>query len=155
MFLISSHTIQTSSDFSESSSFRKIAYNTHFSDELLDFSKTTKTSSASIPWGMLHGLLYHSAVFICSACPSFIHAWSFYVRNPRDSLLADEGSAGLRSHGTHGRLSHKGSVNAGRDSCVLTENTILNMYCILKEFNPESNYPRQSLLVRILSFFCR
>ena len=29
----------------------------------------------------------------------------------------DEGSAGLRSHGTHGRLSDKGTVNAGRDSC--------------------------------------
>ena len=34
-----------------------------------------------------------------------------------DSLLADEGSAGLRSHGTHGRLSDKGTVSAGRDSC--------------------------------------
>ena len=29
----------------------------------------------------------------------------------------NEGSAGLRSHGTHGRLSDKGTVNAGRDSC--------------------------------------
>ena len=31
--------------------------------------------------------------------------------------MADEGSAGLRSHGTHGRLSDKETVNAGRDSC--------------------------------------
>ena len=42
------------------------------------------------------------------------------VRNPRDSLLADEGSAGLSSNGTHGRLSDKGTVNAGQDSCVVT-----------------------------------
>ena len=35
----------------------------------------------------------------------------------RDSLLADEGSAGLRSNGTDGRLSDKGTVNAGRYSC--------------------------------------
>ena len=52
----------------------------------------------------------------CIPVPS---AWSFYVRNPRDSVLADEGSAGLRSHGTNGRLSDKGTVNAGRDSCGL------------------------------------
>ena len=31
-------------------------------------------------------------------------------------LPADEGSAGLRSHGTHVRLSDKGTGNAGRDS---------------------------------------
>ena len=48
----------------------------------------------------------------------FVRAWSFYVRNPRYSLLAREGSAGLRSHGTHRRLSDKGTVNAGRDSCA-------------------------------------
>ena len=41
-------------------------------------------------------------------------AWSFYVRNPRDSLLKYEGSAGLSSHGTHVRLSDKGKVNVGR-----------------------------------------
>ena len=35
-----------------------------------------------------------------------------------DSLLADEGSAGLRSHGTHGRLSDKGTENSGQDSCA-------------------------------------
>ena len=44
---------------------------------------------------------------------------SFYVRNPRDSLLADEGSAGLRSQGIHGRLSDKKTVNARRTSCDL------------------------------------
>ena len=66
---------------------------------------------------MLHGLLYHSAVIIFSACPSFPNAWSFYVRNPRDFLLADQGSTILRSHGTHGRLSDKETVNAGRNSC--------------------------------------
>ena len=38
-----------------------------------------------------------------------------------DSLLADEGSASLRSHGTHGRLSDKRTVNAGRDSCEYYE----------------------------------
>ena len=40
---------------------------------------------------------------------------SFYVRNPRDSLLADEGSTSLRSNG---RLSDKETVNAGRKSCA-------------------------------------
>ena len=70
---------------------------------------------------MLHGLLYHSAVFICSACPSFPSAWSFYVRNPRDSLLADQGSTSLRSHGTHGRLKDKETVNAGQKSCAVKQ----------------------------------
>ena len=83
--------------------------------------KLLRAWGASIPWGMLHGLLYHSAVFICSACPSFPSAWSFYVRKTRDSLLAHEGSAGLRSHGTHARLSDKRTVNAGRDSCALAQ----------------------------------
>ena len=35
-----------------------------------------------------------------------------------DSLLTDKGSAGLSSLGTHGRLSDKGTVNSGRDSCA-------------------------------------
>ena len=42
---------------------------------------------------------------------------SFYVRNPRDSLLADEGSAGLRSHE---RLSDKETVKTVRNSGALT-----------------------------------
>ena len=78
--------------------------------------KLLHASQASIPWKILHGLLYHSAVFFCSACPSFHSAWSFYVRNPRDPLLADEGSSSLRSHGTHVRLSDKETVNAGWNS---------------------------------------
>ena len=41
---------------------------------------------------------------------------SFYVRNPRDSLLADKGSAGLRSHE---KLSDKETVKTGRNSCDL------------------------------------
>ena len=72
--------------------------------------KLLRAWGASIPWGMLHGLLYHSAVFICSACPSFFSAWSFYVRKPRDSLLTDEGSADLGPLG--------GWVTAGWNSCV-------------------------------------
>ena len=47
------------------------------------FLKLLQASQASIPWAMLHGLLNHSAVFICSACHSFTSAWIFYVRNPR------------------------------------------------------------------------
>ena len=31
--------------------------------------------------------------------------------------MADEGSAGVRSHGTHGRLSDKETVNADQNSC--------------------------------------
>ena len=81
--------------------------------------KLLRAWGASIPWGMLHSLLYHSAVFICSACNSFTSAWSFYVRNPRDSLLVDEGSAGLNSYVTHGGLSDKETVNAGQKSCAL------------------------------------
>ena len=34
-----------------------------------------------------------------------------------DSLLTDEGSASLRSHGTHGRLSDKETERAGQKSC--------------------------------------
>ena len=45
--------------------------------------KLLQASQAPIPWRMLHGLLYHSALFVCSACYSFTSAWSFYVRNPR------------------------------------------------------------------------
>ena len=75
--------------------------------------KLMQASQASIPWGMLYGILYHSSVFICRACHSFTTAWSFYVRNPRDSLLADENLASLRSHGTYGRLSDKETVNIG------------------------------------------
>ena len=66
-----------------------------------------QASQASIPWRILHGLLYHSAVFIVCACHSFTRAWSFYVSNPKGSLLVNDGSASLRSHGTHGRLSDK------------------------------------------------
>ena len=39
--------------------------------------KLMQASQALIPWGMLHGLLYHSAVFICRACHSFTSVWSF------------------------------------------------------------------------------
>ena len=55
-----------------------------------------------IPGKMLHGLLYHSAIFMCSAGYLFTIAEIFNVRNPKDSLLPDGGSAGLRSHGTLG-----------------------------------------------------
>ena len=41
----------------------------------------------------------------------------FYVRNPRDSVLADEDSAGVRSHE---RLSDKETVNTGQHSCALS-----------------------------------
>ena len=41
---------------------------------------------------------------------------SFYVRIHRYSLLADEGSAGLRFHE---RLSDNEKLNTGRNSCVL------------------------------------
>ena len=71
-----------------------------------------------LTWGMLHGLLHHSAIFICSACHLFNSAWTFYVRNPRNSLLADEGWVGLCSHGIHGSLSYKETVNAGLKSCL-------------------------------------
>ena len=50
-----------------------------------------------------------------------------FMSGTLDSLLADEGSAGLRSHGTHGthgRLSDKETVNAGRDSC---EDSVLKL----------------------------
>ena len=53
--------------------------------------KLVQASLNWIPWGMLHGLPYHSAVFICNACQSFNSAGTFYVRNPVDSLLPDEG----------------------------------------------------------------
>ena len=70
-----------------------------------------------IPRGVLHGLFYHSAVFICSVCHSFTSAGSFYVRMPGDSLLADEGSAELKSLGTNRRLSDKETENVGQKSC--------------------------------------
>ena len=41
---------------------------------------------------------------------------SFYGRNPRDSLLADEGSAGLR---VHERLSDQEPVKTGQNSLAL------------------------------------
>ena len=63
---------------------------------------------------MIQDLLYHLAVFTCRACHLFPSAWSFYVMNPRDSLLAEESSAGLRSHGIHRRLSDKETVTAGQ-----------------------------------------
>ena len=53
-----------------------------------------------------------------------------FVRNPRDSLLADEGSAGLRFHGTPGRLSDKETVNAGRNSCGLGSNVFMPLLMI-------------------------
>ena len=46
-----------------------------------------------------------------------------FMSEPSTSLLAGEGSAGLRSHGTHGthgthgRLSDKETVNDGQNSC--------------------------------------
>ena len=118
VFLISSYTIQTYANFSESSIFKKFASDKHFSDEFLYFSEFTASFSSLANLGVLHGLLYHSAVSICSGCHSFTSAWSFHVRNPRYSLLADEGSAGLRSQGTHGRFDDKETVNAGRKSCA-------------------------------------
>ena len=90
--------------------------------------KLLQASQTSITQGMLHGLLFHSAVFICSACHSFPSAWSFYVRNPRDSLLADQGSTSIRSHGTHGRLSDKETVNAGPNSCGKLNITLFMLY---------------------------
>ena len=39
---------------------------------------------------------------------------NLYVRNPRDYLPADEGSAGLRSHE---RLNDNETVKTGRNSC--------------------------------------
>ena len=81
--------------------------------------KLLQASQAPLPWGMPNGLHYHSAVFISSPCHLFTSAWSFYIQNPRDFLLADEGSDGLRSHGTHGGLSEKETVNAGRNSCAV------------------------------------
>ena len=42
--MISSHTIYISANFSESSIFKKCAYDTHFSDEFPDFSETTASS---------------------------------------------------------------------------------------------------------------
>ena len=45
-------------------------------------------------------MAYFVTHFICSADQSFTSAGTFDVRNPIDSLLADEGSAGLRFHGT-------------------------------------------------------
>ena len=59
-------------------------------------------TQVSIPWGMLLGLLYHSAVFICSDSSSFTSAGNIFLRNPINSLLADDGSADLRSHGDLG-----------------------------------------------------
>ena len=69
-------------------------------------------------YGMLHGLSDLSAVYICSANQSLTSVGTFfYVRSSLGSLLADEGSAGLRSHETHRRLSDKETVNADRKSC--------------------------------------
>ena len=96
----------------------------------LIYRKLLQASQASIPQGLLHSLLYHSAVFICSACHLFPCACSFYVRNPRDSLPADQGSTNLRSHGTHGRLSDTETVNAGRNSCDIRSYMIS---CALKK----------------------
>ena len=53
--------------------------------------------------------------------------------NPRDSLLVDEGSAGLRFHGSHGRLGDKGTLNAGRDSCDNIHHAFLSLRCYLHE----------------------
>ena len=50
---------------------------------------------------------------------------SFSGRNPRDSLLAEEGSAGLRSHE---RLSDQETVKTGRHSCVPTELNLLGYW---------------------------
>ena len=45
---------------------------------------------------MLHGLPYHSTVFICSTVQSFINAGTFSSRTSFESLLAEAGSAGLK-----------------------------------------------------------
>ena len=62
--------------------------------------KLLQASPDSIPWQMHHGLMYHSAVFICSVCHLFTSALSYYAKNPRDFLPADEASAVLKPHGT-------------------------------------------------------
>ena len=110
--------------------------------------KLVQTFQASMPWGMLHGQLYHSAVFICSACHLFTSVWRFYVRNPRDSILADEGSAGLSSHGTHERLSDKETVNADRKSCVqcyFVCNEYDSRFLCCEKFNPTTNPPKHAI----------
>ena len=50
-----------------------------------------------IPWGgfMVFFITYQSTALVLVS-----YSMNFYVKNPIDSLLADEGSAGLRSHGT-------------------------------------------------------
>ena len=58
MFLISTN--QTSVNFSESSIFKKCAYDTDFPDEFLDFSETTASFSSldtlvDAPWYPLPG----------------------------------------------------------------------------------------------------
>ena len=58
VFLISYNTNQTSVNFSESSILKKCAYDTHFSDEFLDFSETTASFSSldtlgDAPWSTL------------------------------------------------------------------------------------------------------
>ena len=81
---------------------------------------------------------------LCSLVPGV-----FYVRKPTDSLLADEGSAGLRSQGTHGRLSVKETVNAGQDSCVkisCTKEKICQKFCFISFrliCEERKNYPVQ------------
>ena len=109
---------------SESSIFKKCAYDTNFSDEFLDFSETTVSFSSldtlrDAPWSIL---------------------WTFNVRNTCASLLADEGSTSLRSNGTHWRLSDKETVNAGRKYCASSIClsvclSVINVYLFDRNFN--------------------
>ena len=114
------YTIQISAKFKKCRILKKVACDTPFCDGFLIYLKLLQAFPDPIPWKILHGLLYHSAVSICSAFHLFTSAWSFYVKIPKTSVLSDEGSAGLRSWGTHGRLSDRQTVNAGLKACGLT-----------------------------------
>ena len=80
MFLISSFTIHTFANFS-SSIFKKIASDTQFSHEFLDFSETTASLSSLVTRGMLHGLLYLSTVFIRSLVPGVFISGTLEILN--------------------------------------------------------------------------
>ena len=100
--------------------------------------KLLQASSDLISWGLPYVLLSHSPLFICSACHLFTNAGSFYVRNPRDYLLEDEGSAGIIGLGQGtGRLSDKNTVNACPRPCVLPTCTIV-VYSVCMRGKPRS-----------------
>ena len=88
--------------FQSSASLRNVLMTHTFLMNFLIPLKLQQISQALMPSRMLHGLLHHSAVFIYSACHSLTIARRFYVRNPRDSLLADEGLTSLRPVGSMG-----------------------------------------------------